>query len=132
MGGVAGRLTRPIIIVLVERLVAPDDEHRTLTYDIVESPFAVRRYVATIRVAPVTDAGTTFVEWSTESGADAADEEELMRTFGDGVFAGGLAGLCSHLGRRGPVVPAAWSIVAPAGPFARLGGASRRMAPGGE
>lgn len=81
---------------VVERLLAIDDEHRVLTYTILESPFAVRRYVSTMRVSPVTDTGRTFVEWSAEFDADAADEEQLMGTFGDGVFAGGLAGLRAH------------------------------------
>lgn len=97
--GAVRRLTLQDGGVVVERLVALDDERRVLTYAILESPFAVRRYVATIRVAPVTDAGRTFVEWSAEFDADAADEETLMGVFGDGVFAGGLAGLCSHLER---------------------------------
>ncbi len=97
--GAVRRLTLKDGGTVVERLLSLDDEHRTLTYAIVESPFAVRRYVATIRVAPVTDGGRTFVEWFAEFDADAADEEQLMRTFGDGVFAGGLGGLCSHLGR---------------------------------
>lgn len=86
---------------VVERLVGLDDEARTLTYTIVESPFAVRRYVATIRVAPVTgsrsETGETFVEWWAEYDADTADEAGLTKLFAAGIFATGLKGLRSHL-----------------------------------
>ncbi|GAB3997556.1 SRPBCC family protein [Nocardioides marmoraquaticus] len=91
--------------VVVERLVALDDEDRRLSYVIVESPFAVRRYVATLRVAPVTTpsagpasgSGETFAEWWAEYDAEAADEDGLTRLFAAGVFAAGLRGLRHHL-----------------------------------
>ena len=79
-----------------------DDEARRLTYTILESPFAVRRYVATIRVAPVTgsrsETGETFVEWWADYDADAADEPGLTKLFAVGIFATGLRGLRAHLG----------------------------------
>ena len=89
-----------------ERLVDLDDGQRRYTYDILESPFAVRRYRATIRVAPVTDRLTgasadtprSFVEWWTDYDCEAADEVELDKTFARGVFGGGLAGLRGHFG----------------------------------
>lgn len=87
---------------VLERLAGLDDEARRLTYTILESPFAVRRYVATIRVAPVTgsrsETGETFVEWWAEYDADAADEPALTKLFAVGIFATGLKGLQAHLG----------------------------------
>jgi hypothetical protein len=84
--------------VVVEDLLALDDPGRSYTYSILESPFAVRRYVSTIRVAPITDTGHAFVEWWTEFDAEAADESALSELFGSGVFAGGLKGLKQHFG----------------------------------
>lgn len=81
-----------------ERLVNLDDGSRSYTYDIVESPFPIRRYRATIRVAPVTDSGRGFVEWWADYDCDAADEERLDKTFARDVFASGLAGLRQHFG----------------------------------
>lgn len=76
-----------------ERLVALDDTDRYYTYDILDSPFPVRRYRSTIRVAPVTSTGEAFVEWWSEYDADAADEADLTTTFADGVYGTGLGAL---------------------------------------
>lgn len=84
--------------VVVEDLLTLDDAGRSYTYSILESPFAVRRYVSTIRVAPVTDTGQAFVEWWTEFDAEAADEAELTDLFGNGVFGAGLAALQKRFG----------------------------------
>lgn len=76
-----------------EQLRVLDDADRYYTYAILESPFRVRSYLATIRVCPVTSADHAFVEWYAHYDADAADEPELDKTFTDGVFASGLQGL---------------------------------------
>ncbi|GAA3526519.1 SRPBCC family protein [Amycolatopsis ultiminotia] len=77
-----------------ERLLALDDAGRTLTYTFTgANPFGVRRYVSTVRVSPVTDTGESFVEWWGEYDADAGQEEELDRTFAQGVYGSGIAGL---------------------------------------
>lgn len=77
-----------------ERLVALDDDARSLTYAFVgANPFGCRRYVSTVRVCPVTDTGESFVEWWAEYDADAGQEQELDRTFAQDVYGGGIAGL---------------------------------------
>jgi hypothetical protein len=77
-----------------EKLLHLDDADRTLTYAFTgANPFDVARYVSTIRVAPVTDAGESFVEWWCEYDADVARHAELTQTFADGVYASGIAGL---------------------------------------
>ena len=91
--GAVRRLTLGDGGVVVERLLRLDDVERLCTYEILESPFAVRRYVATFAFTPVTDTGQTFGEWWAEYDAEAADEAELTALFADGVFAGGLGGL---------------------------------------
>lgn len=95
--GAVRRLTTGDGGVIVERLLTLDDEGHTLTYLILESPFAVRRYASTMRLAPVTDSGATFVEWFAEFDSEAADEADLMTVFGDGVFGSGLAALKDHV-----------------------------------
>lgn len=96
--GAVRRLTNQAGVIR-ERLVALDDGARTQTYTFVENPFGVRRYVATIRVAPVTDTGKTFVEWYADfdGDGDAAAEEQLIGLFQDGVFTGGLRAVAAHL-----------------------------------
>jgi len=96
--GAVRRLTLPGGGVVVEDLLAFDEPGRSYTYSILESPFAVRRYVSTIRVAPITATGQAFVEWWVEFDAEAADEEGLSKLFGKGVFGGGLKGLQQHFG----------------------------------
>ncbi|QJY49827.1 SRPBCC family protein [Pseudonocardia broussonetiae] len=91
--GAVRRLTLGDGGTVVERLLALDDHVRSQTYEILESPFPVRRYVATVRVAPVTDTGRAFVEWWTDFDADAADEPELVKLFADGVFGAGMAAI---------------------------------------
>ncbi len=79
--------------VVVERLLVLDDPDRVCTYEFLENPFGARRYVATIRVSPVTASGETFVEWWAEFDAEAADEERLTGFFADGVYATGIGAL---------------------------------------
>lgn len=82
---------------VVEMLVALDDRQRTLTYEILESPFPVRLYRSTIRVVPLTTTGESFVEWTVVFDCDAADAAHLVDLFSRGVFATGLEGLTAHL-----------------------------------
>jgi polyketide cyclase/dehydrase/lipid transport protein len=81
-----------------EVLLRLDDLDHSYTYQILDSPFPVRRYVSTVRVAPVTAGGQSFVEWWCDYDADAGDEAELNETFAQGVYATGIKGLVTHLG----------------------------------
>lgn len=85
---------------VIERLVSLDETTRTLVYQIVESPFAVRLYRSTIRVVPLTTTGESFVEWSVVFDCDVADAAGLVETFGSGVFATGLQGLSEYFSDR--------------------------------
>ena len=76
-----------------EVLIALDDTARSLTYEILTSPFPVRLYRSTIRVVPVTTTGESFVEWRVVFDCDSDDAERLVEFFGQGVFGGGLTGL---------------------------------------
>lgn len=96
--GAVRRLTTPDGGVIRERLVGLDDAARSYTYEIIESPFAVRSYRATIRLLPITATGGTFAEWYAHFDAEASDEPELTSNFEEGVFAAGLAALQARLG----------------------------------
>lgn len=86
--------------VVRERLVAIDDVDRSYTYEFTDpGPFPVRSYRSTIRVAPVSDTGEAFVEWSSWFDTDAADEPGLTRQYSDGVYAAGIASLRSKFSR---------------------------------
>lgn len=91
--GAIRKLTLADGAVVREQLLALDDLGHSYTYNILEGPFPIRRYISTIRLAPVTATGDTFVEWWTEYDADASDEANLDKTFSQGVFAAGIAGL---------------------------------------
>lgn len=79
--------------VVVERLLRLDDVDHLFTYEILESPFAVRRYVATLQLVPISDTDQTFGQWWAEYDAEGADEAELTTFFSGAVFGDGLAAL---------------------------------------
>ncbi|MDO5711922.1 MAG: SRPBCC family protein [Micrococcales bacterium] len=92
--GAVRRLTLADGGIVVERLVALDDEHRSYTYCFAgENPFGVERYISTIKVCEVTDTGAAFVQWWAEFDADADAAAELKSTFSDDVYGVGIAGL---------------------------------------
>jgi hypothetical protein len=76
-----------------EQLVALDDRQRTLFYIFATPAFPVADYVSQIRVAPVTDGGGTFVEWSAQFEERPADAGKYVDAVANGVFAVGLAAL---------------------------------------
>jgi hypothetical protein len=68
--------------VIREKLLMKDDRHHTLAYSFDgPHPYPVRRYVGTVRLEPVTTSGATFVHWSGNFDADAADEQHASDLF---------------------------------------------------
>jgi hypothetical protein len=94
--GAVRRLTLGDGGIVVERMLELHDADRRCTYEILECPFPVRRYVSTFRVAPVTASGEALVEWWSEYDADAADEERLSEFFAGGVYGAGIEALRKH------------------------------------
>lgn len=99
--GAVRRLTLGDGGIVVERLLELNDGERRYTYEFVENPFGARRYVCTLRVAPVTAGGEAFVEWWSEFDAEGADEERLTAFFADGVYATGIGALREHFAAKG-------------------------------
>jgi hypothetical protein len=65
-----------------ERLVRYDSPGRSYSYEFAdEIPFPVRRYRGTLRLLPITEAGTTFIEWYGEFDCELAVLDEISTTF---------------------------------------------------
>jgi Polyketide cyclase / dehydrase and lipid transport len=72
--------------VIREQLLTLSDYDFQCTYSILESPMGVENYVATLKLTPITDGNTTFVEWSAEFDPPLGKERELAENIGQGVF----------------------------------------------
>lgn len=81
-----------------ERLLGLSDYDCFYTYAILESPMAVKEYVATLRVTPVTDGDCAFLEWTAEFDCPPAEENALVQRIGKEVFQGGFDALKRHFG----------------------------------
>ena len=81
-----------------EKLLALSDFDFACTYAILESPMGVENYVATLRLAPVTDGDRTFAEWTAEFDCAPGREAELVTQIGTGVFQGGFDALKQQFG----------------------------------
>lgn len=71
---------------IVEKLEKVDDNSRTYTYSIVDSPLPVANYTATIKVTGHGDNST--VEWSSEFDSAGASPEDAMKAIQDVYQAG--------------------------------------------
>jgi hypothetical protein len=69
-----------------ERLLALSDYDLSCSYSILESPMGVESYVATLSLTPVTDGGSTFIEWQADFDCPAEREDALKQQIGVNVF----------------------------------------------
>jgi hypothetical protein len=69
-----------------ERLLALSDYDLSCSYSILESPMGVENYVATLSLTPVTDGGSTFIEWQADFDCPAEREDALKQQIGVNVF----------------------------------------------
>ena len=81
---------------LREKLLSHSDAYRMYTYNFEKKPFDVDNYHATLRVRPVTDGNTSFVEWSTTFDCDRERIAEWEKFFSEEVFQGGLNAVKDH------------------------------------
>ncbi len=83
-----------------QTLLALSDVDCSQTYAFCgEAPMPVRDYRATLRVAPVTDGGRGFIEWSATFDCAPERQDEWAVFFGD-AFGRWLESLRRHLERR--------------------------------
>lgn len=83
-------------------LIAHSDSERTYSYAFVsDAPMGMRNYRATIRVAPVVDSGSAFVEWWAEFDSSDAHGEGVARQLETSGLAVWLAALGDHMRTAG-------------------------------
>lgn len=94
-GGRVRSLVNPNGAAIVERLVHFDEDDRTYSYRILQSPFPVLGYCATLQVqAPEGLSGST-VTWSGEFTPNGVSDAEATALF-KGIYDDGLAALASR------------------------------------
>ncbi|MQA97621.1 MAG: SRPBCC family protein [Streptosporangiales bacterium] len=90
--GCVRRFDGPDGSAIRERLLALSDLDRSYTYNMLEGPFPVTGYKATLRVSPVSD-GRAFVEYFATYDCDPAGVDQLEKTFGEHIFGACLGAL---------------------------------------
>jgi NADPH2:quinone reductase len=99
-----------------EQLLTLSDRDFVSTYCILEATVPLQRYVATVKLKPVTDGNRTFWHWQSTFDAPRGRERELAEMVGRNVYEAGMAALAQYLAkppaRRAARSPAA---AAPAG-----------------
>lgn len=94
-GGRVRYLDNPDGHSIVERLERYDLAERSYSYSILEAPFPVVDYLATITVSPQNDGKGSHVEWSGTFTPKGVSEEEAHNLF-QGIFSDGLRGLADR------------------------------------
>jgi len=94
-GGRVRHLDNPDGQTIVERLEKYDFEGRTYSYSILQAPFPVTGYLATISVTPIHGSKGSHVEWSGTFTPKDVSDEEAHKLF-QGIFSDGLKALASR------------------------------------
>ena len=94
-GGRVRHLDNPDGQTIIERLEKYDFAKRTYSYSILQAPFPVKGYLATIAVTPSTDGKGSHVEWSGTFTPKGISDEEAHDLF-QGIFSDGLRALASR------------------------------------
>lgn len=82
--------------VIVERLQAFDDGHRTYSYSILRAPFPVTGYRSTLTVHESAEPGRARVEWSGSFTPDGISDADAVALF-HGIYTQGLDALVQTL-----------------------------------
>ncbi|WP_354681761.1 SRPBCC family protein [Cupriavidus necator] len=91
-GGRVRRLVNPDGDAIVERLEAFDQSARSYTYSILEAPFPVTGYRATLRVVGIDGGQASRVEWSGQFRPAGVSDDDASRLF-EGIYRDGLKAL---------------------------------------
>lgn len=96
-GGRVRRLANPEGDAIVERLIEFNDVERHYSYAILQAPFPVVGYLATLRVYSVEgDPSSAEVQWSGRFTPEGATDAETVELF-TGIFSDGLEALNTAL-----------------------------------
>jgi NADPH2:quinone reductase len=87
---------------LREQLLALSDRDYVSTYCILDSTIPLERYVATVRLKPVTDGRRTFWHWQSTFATPPGRERELTEQVGKNVYEAGFDALRRHLASVAP------------------------------
>ncbi|MDX3071047.1 SRPBCC family protein [Streptomyces sp. NPDC088354] len=97
-GGRTRRLANPNGEVIVERLIAFNEDERQYSYAILQAPFPVVDYLSTLRVHAVSgNDDIAEVQWSGRFVAEGASDDEVVALF-TGIYRDGLEALDKALG----------------------------------
>jgi hypothetical protein len=80
-GGRTRHLANPDGSTIIERLMAFDEKDRSYTYQILQSPFPVTDYYATLKVRSTNGGKHSRVEWSGEFTPKDVSDQEASRIF---------------------------------------------------
>ena len=85
-----------------EQLLTLSDRDFVSTYCILEATVPLQRYVATVRLKPVTDGDRTFWHWQSTFDVPRGRERELAEMVGRNVYEAGMQALASYLAKPAP------------------------------
>lgn len=80
-----------------EQLLSLSDRDHSFTYCILDATVALKRYVATCTLKPVTDGNRTYWWWQSTFYTPKGQERELAALVGDGVYQEGFDGVRAFL-----------------------------------
>ena len=84
-------------MIIRERLEKIDEKARTLSYSIIEAPFPVRDYLATMQLSEPA-AGRTKLAWSSTFESAGGLDENSLRDIFTGVYQQGIEGIARAAG----------------------------------
>jgi hypothetical protein len=83
-----------------QRLTAHSDAERCYSYESVDPFETLRSYRQTLRVAPIVDTNTAFVEWSADFETDSVEQEERWNNYLTEAFGKSLEKLRTYLAEQ--------------------------------
>ena len=84
-----------------EQLLTLSDSEHVSTYCILDATIPLNRYVATVRLKPVTDGSRTFWHWESTFDPPRGREQEFADIVGQGVYEAGFDAIKAYLRRDG-------------------------------
>lgn len=99
-GGRVRHLTNPDGGVIIERLMAFDENAKSYSYHILQAPFPVKDYHSTLRIIKSADGDGSRVEWFGEFTPVNATNEAVSALF-QGIYDDGLKALKEHYANQG-------------------------------